>query len=138
MVGGRMIDKEGKSKYLYQTRFAEAACVSANDTQEQAYSKIRYVWDNNENLLKCTSGAFDVARGGLLKYAFSGEFDDFIDDAIRWQVNLNSIDESDQRTVLDYFTYYIDKNKGNALEQRYRNYYDKLRSAGAKHRVELK
>ncbi|MNI27394.1 hypothetical protein D3C73_811290 [compost metagenome] len=75
--------------------------------------------------------------GNLLKYVVSYRFTEFIDDAIRWRLPLNKIDYTDNRTLLDYVKYHTVKNKGNALEELYQVYYDKLRSAGAKHRTEL-
>lgn len=136
-ISGRMLDKDKKHKYLYQTKILEAACVGANDSQAVTSEKVSKAWAMFESDMLCTTPAFDVPQGSILKYAFHQEFDDFLNDAIRWKVDLNSVDSSDGRTLLDYVQDYVMKNKGNDLEQRYANYYLKLREAGAKHRSEL-
>jgi hypothetical protein len=132
-----MPDRTGKQKYLYQSKFYQAACVLPEEPLTVAAAKIRQVWDAYPEKLRCTSGGFDVVEGNILKLAFSGEFEEFLNDAIRWKVNLNIVDPSDNHTVLDYVEKWIGINKGNSLEQRYKNYYTKLREAGALHQKEL-
>ena len=89
------------------------------------------------NLAVCNNTQFDVTDGSILKYAVTTYFDDFIDDIIRWKINLNKVHASDNRTLLDYIQYQMEHNKGNALENKFRYYYNKLKAAGAKHRSEL-
>lgn len=142
IVSGRMVDKsiDGDYKYLYQRRIYEAAKVDkSRESKEAAAKKIADMWGVCEklNLLNCNSTQFDVMDGNLLKYAVSYRFTEFIDDAIRWGLPLNKIDYTDNRTLLYYVDYHAVKNKGNALEELFQVYYDKLRSAGAKHRTEL-
>lgn len=132
-----MPDRNGKNKYLYQTKIYEAACVTDADTRDAINRKVREVWRISKEKLKCNATSFDVVDGNVLKYAFSEEFADFLDDAIAWGVDLNQVDDSDHQTVLDYIESYIDKYRGGSLEQRYRNYYMKLRDAGARHAREL-
>lgn len=137
MVSGRMKDSSGKNKYLYQTKFQEAACIQSSDSEEQKNQKIREAWTKYESDLKCNSTQFDVMDGSLIKYSVSYRFDEFIDEVIKWKINLNKVDETDGRTPLDYIKYHIEKNKGNALEEKFQIYYDKLKAAGAKHKSEL-
>jgi hypothetical protein len=142
MVSGRMKDNmsDGNYKYLYQRRIYEAAKVNrAVDSKETIIRKISTMWSVAEQLklLNCNSTQFDVMDGNLLKYAVSYRFSEFIDEAIFWKVPLNRIDITDDRTLLDYVQYHVNKNKGNALEGLYQIYYDKLRLAGAKHSTEL-
>lgn len=142
IVSGRMKDKSPETgyKYLYQRRIYEAANVDkAVDDKETIAKKIRSMWTVSEQLklLSCNSTQFDVMDGNLLKYAVSYRFTEFIDEAISWRIPLNKVDYTDNRTLLDYVQYHVTKNKGNALEELYQIYYDKLRSAGAKHRSEL-
>ena len=54
-----------------------------------------------------------------------------------WKVNLNKVDKTDGRTVLDYIKDQIERNKGLATEPVLQGYYNQLKKAGAKHRVEL-
>ncbi len=136
---GRPFYETRPFNYLYEKRFHDAACVLESDSEEIAFEKIRNVWSiYEEEYLHCTNIQFDVSRGHLLKYAVASAFDHFIDDAIKWGVNLNKVDESDGRTVLDYIRFHMNVNKGTAMEQRLKSYYDKLRAAGAKHKAELK
>jgi hypothetical protein len=72
-----------------------------------------------------------------VKWAVSYKFYDFINDIIKWGINLNRVDEADGRTALDYALFHIQRNKGNAMEPVYQDIYDTLRKAGAKHRREL-
>src|SRR5690606_25460053 len=99
--------------------------------------KIRDTWMVMEDELVCDSTQVDVLKGNILKYAVSNKFDDFIEDAIEWKVNLNHIDHSDNRTVLDYISFHIERNKGNALEPIFNHYYKILKRSGAKHKSEL-
>lgn len=137
MVSGRMKDSSGKNKYLYQTRFQESACIQSSDSEEVKAQKIKEAWSKYEDDLKCNSTQFDVMDGSLIKYSVSYRFDEFIDEVIKWKINLNKVDATDGRTPLDYIKYHIEKNKGNALEGKFQIYYDKLKAAGAKHKSEL-
>jgi len=139
MVGNRMPAPKphGEIVYRYQLALREAACVAENEVPSKVSEKVRLAWQASENLLVCNSVQFDVMAGNLLKFAVSKKNDDFIDDVIGWGVNLNRIDPSDQRTVLDYIKFHIDRNKGNELEGKFEIYYNQFRKAGAKHSSEL-
>lgn len=136
MVGSRMKDKIS-GEYLYKNRIFEAACIDENDSEEIKFQKIRKMWAAMEEEFVCDSTQFDVLKGNILKYAVSSKFDEFIEDLIEWRVNLNRVDSSDNRTVLDYISFHIDRNKGNALEPLFQHYYKILSKAGAKHKHEL-
>lgn len=137
MVGSHMKDRSGKNEWLYQTRFLEAACVEQNDSEEIKNQKIRETWHLLEDDLIANSSQFDVVDGNILKYAASTKNDAFIRDAIKWGVNLNRVDPSDNRTVLDYISFHIERHKGNALEGMFAHYYKLLKAGGAKHKNEL-
>jgi hypothetical protein len=139
MVSNQMKDNtpNTKNQYLYQKKFQEAACVTENDSEQKKIEKIRETWNKLENDLVCNTVAFDVLDGNILKYAVSTKFDDFVDEAIAWKVNLNKVDSTDNRTVMDYIKFHIEKNKGNELEKMFQHYYYKLKKAGAKHQAEL-
>lgn len=139
IVGNHMPDKSGEYKFLFQRRFYESACVRSSDSTESKNKKLQEVWRAGQgNYLACTGADFEVLKGNILKYAIAAKFDEFIDEMIRWKVDLNIVDDSDKNTVLDYVTYQIDKNKGNESEIIYQLYYIKLRQAGAKRAAELK
>ena len=124
--------------YAYQRKILDAACVLHTDTGGTVNKKVRAMWSASRDKLKCESVQFDVTGGNILKYAVSTKFDEFISDAIWWGVDLNWVDKSDDRTVLDYVSFQIEQNKGKNIESLYANYYKTLRKAGAKHRHELK
>jgi len=123
---------------MYQRKILDAACVDVSkDNEEQISQKIRRMWSASKTQLKCNNAQFDVADRNVLKFAVSSLFTDFLDDAIYWKVELNQVDQIDQRTVLDYVQFQIERNQGSSLESRFRNYYRMLREGGAKHKSEL-
>lgn len=127
-----------KYQYYYQRQVFEAACVAPSDPAEVRNRKIAQMWKRFEDKeLVCNNLQFDVANGSVIKYAASRGIDPFIRDVIRWQVNLNKVDKTDKRTVLDYVQAHADRAKGMETEKTLRRYYDMLRKAGAKHRHEL-
>lgn len=138
-IGNKMEEeeKDGPHKFVYQTKFHEAACVRAGDSETVRQQKIRETWNKFENEFKCNSPRFDVRDGNLLKFAAHKEFESFLyEAAVIWKVNLNKVD-ADGLTVLDYLKKKIEENKGNPFEPKFRTYYNMLDKAGAKHRTEL-
>ena len=130
----------GGYKWSYQRKVLEASCADINsDSKNVLTEKIQSMWAEYERTkgYYCNSIRFDVPRGNIIKYAVNNGFDQFLYDMIEWKIDLNKVDETDKRTVLDYVEYQIGRNKGNALESRHRGYYDLLRKAGAKHAREL-
>ena len=138
-IGSRVRDKQpiGPSEYLYYRRILEASCVDADDSEQIAQKKIQAMWLEFEPEMVCASTIFDVVHGSYLKYAVATKFNEFLENAIEWQVNLNKVDPSDGRTVLDYVAFHQGKNKGNVVEKKLNYYYEILREAGAKHKSEL-
>ena len=129
---------QGHFVYKYQRKFLEAACVDVNkDSEAVIAQKISKVWKENESTLICNNTKFDVGNGNIIKFAVNLKFDSFITDMTYWKVNLNKVDETDGRTVLDYIKVQIERNKGLVSEPVLQGYYNQLKKAGAKHRVEL-
>lgn len=126
--------------YMYVRKFYEAARIdTAKDDEATVVRKIGNMWNIflQTNMYVCNNTQFDVVDGSVLKYAVTTFFEEFINDIIKWKLSLNRIDDFDKRTLLDYVQYQIDNNKNNALESKFRHYYNKLRAAGAKHKWEL-
>ena len=124
--------------YLFQKKIYEAAWVDFyKDSREVAFAKIRRMWLQYEDKLVCNGLNFDVINGNLIKYAINTKFDDFIDVVSEWGINLNKVDESDGRTILDYTSYHMKRNEGTEVATRLKSYYDTFRKAGAKHKHEL-
>ncbi len=129
---------QGRFVYKYQRKFLEAACVDVRkDSEEEISKKISSVWKENEATLICNNTKFDVANGSVIKFAANLKFDEFMIDMTIWKVNLNKVDEMDGRTVLDYLKTQIERNKGMASEPVLQGYYNMLKKAGAKHKLEL-
>jgi hypothetical protein len=137
-IGTASTDNTARYQFTYQRIISDAACVTPEDSEEEAGRKIREMWTQYEDKLICNNTRFDVQNGSMLKFAASARFEDFLFDAsMIWKVNLNRVDPSDGRTVLDYVQKEIERNRGTSIESKLESYYDMLRTAGAKHRSEL-
>jgi hypothetical protein len=129
---------QGRFVWKYQRKLLEAACIDVKkDSEEEIGKKIAKVWKDNESTMICNNTKFDVANGNIIKFAVNLKFDEFLIDVSQWNVNLNKVDATDGRTVLDYVQMQIDENKGLASEPVLKRYYDMLKKAGAKHKKEL-
>lgn len=127
-----------KYKYLYQRKILEASCAEVGkDSEAEVAKKVATMWKKFESELHCSNTQFDVSKGSLIKFAVAQSFDTFIYDVTDWKIDLNKVDASDQRTVLDYVRDQKTRLKGTALEETMQEYYEVLREAGAKHKSEL-
>lgn len=139
-IGSRTKDPNpiSDSKHMYYRRIMEASCVdTTKDTEKTTQEKIKKMWAKFDSEMTCDNMQFDVTRGNYFKYAVATRFDEFLENVADWQVNLNKVDPSDNRTVLDYIKHHMEQNKGNSVEKKLKYYYDLLREAGAKHKSEL-
>lgn len=126
-----------KYVYAYRRKIFEAACVDLKDKEDVRRKKIQDMWKKLESKLICNNSQFDVINGSIIKYAASSMYDQFLDDVIYWGVDLNKVDETDGRTVLDYLRDTIKRYRGMSTGKILQDYYDMLREAGAKHKSEL-
>lgn len=142
MVDLGIYDKDPESPYLYayQRIFHEAACVDPEkDSEAEVRARIQKLWRENSDKLLCDTARLNVANGNILKFAAHRGLGQFIIDAAeKWQVDLNIIDKSDGRTVLDYIRDEIAITATPHFQAKLQSYYDTLRKAGAKHSAELK
>ena len=141
-VGGLEPDDEVASgptyRYYYQRQVFEASCVVPGDPVDIRNRKIAQMWKRFEDKeLTCNNLQFDVVNGSVIKYAASRGIDSFMRDVTQWGIDLDKIDKSDNRTILDYVQVKLERAKGGSLERTYRFYYDILRKAGARHRHEI-
>lgn len=138
IVANKNLDEApiSKNEYLYNRQILEASCAE-NDTRAVQIEKISKLWPLIEDRLSCNLPNFEVANGNILKVAVNSLFNEFLFDAARWKMDLNVVDKSDGRTLLDYISDQIKKNEGTSLEPILRSYYDRLKRYGAKHRSEL-
>ena len=132
--------QEGSAeRYLYQTNILAAACVTADGGSESSARKIQHLWDREADSFHCSANEFNVPHGSILKYAVSRQSKAFLNDAIyTWKLNLNQVDASDGRTVLDYIDDEMAKvsrdNPRHKFLERYRKIFV---SNGAKHASEV-
>lgn len=132
------LDAKGKYTYMYQRMILDAACADEfKDSEEVIAEKIRNMWVKLADNMVCKSLNFDTPGAHVLKFAVSSSFDNFINDAIRWKVDLNLIDKKDNKTVLDYVKARMDSYEGSLIGDKMKIYYKMLRDAGAKHKSEL-
>jgi hypothetical protein len=133
----------GDCSYMCQRKIYDAACVDLQkDSEALMKRKIQEMWRIDEargdrSKLKCHNLQFDVIDGNILKFAMSTRFQEFLEDAENWGVNLNRVDASDRRTVLDYVKDELDRTSSPSIRSTLQVYYNTLRRAGAKHRSEL-
>lgn len=142
MIGDRTASEVdgSKLKYMIEDCFYAAAKVDRSTDNDEAISKkISAMWKvyQQTGYTGCNASTFDIREGNILKYAVADKFEEFLEDAIKWKLDLNKVDFYDQMTLLDYIEYNISRAKGSALEARYQKYYNMFRKAGAKHKKEL-
>lgn len=141
LVSEKLEDDESEyNLYLYQTRIYDAACVDiANDSPEEVKRKVQ-VWWNKYRLhlrLKCDTLAF--RRASLIKYAIQQLSSEFIEDVTNtWGLDMNFIEPEDGKTVLDYLSDQINKEREDSpVKPILKRYYEKFKKTGAKHSWEL-
>ncbi|WP_298095915.1 hypothetical protein [Brevundimonas sp.] len=118
----------------WEAKVYAAAGVSPSDPPEQIQVRVRALFD--QHMPHCDG--FDVRRGNLLKYAINQGTTAFIYTATWvWRIDLNQVDVSDGKTVLDYAYAGIQRWRGTPEESLYQNYFDELSRGGAKTRVQL-
>lgn len=124
--------------YLYEQMVFAGAGIEPGVAPEERNRRIRALFAEKLPGFYCNNNFFDISGGHVAKYAVANKFDDFIYDLIAWGVvELNLVDEADGETLLDYVEFHLNKSRGGALEPILRNYYDRLRAAGALHAREL-
>ncbi len=140
-VSDRRQDTREDSPYEYEfeERINKLACVDiTKDSPETINKKIHDWWVQNERKVICYGASFNVAGGNLLKLAAYTAFTEVLVRAVYdWKIPLNTVDESDGLTTLDYIKDEIAKSKDQPKEKALKSYYNLLRKAGAKHKSEL-
>lgn len=126
--------------YRYQQMLADVAGVGSTDPADLYNAKIARWVDSNMPKLLCNSINFNPRNGNLLKLAVARQNNSFIDDALTdWKINLNQIDATDGKTVLDYIE---DRKASSGTESSFgktlQRYWTKFRAAGAKRAAELR
>lgn len=130
---------DGNFEYVFQEVMYKAACIDIETMSDKEIGeRLRKWWDLYKDKLLCDSMQFNVTYGSVFKYAINVGVTAFIDEAIYYKLDLNFVDEADNRTVLDYTRDELKKHdEKSAIGKTLQEYYTKLRKAGAKHRSEL-
>jgi len=132
------INPNSPNSYAYQTSLYWSADVNPDrDDPAEVRRKLQLWWSIYDSQMTCNSVNFNVPNGSVLKFAISRRFDEFIDDVAAWRVDMNIVDRTDNRTVLDYIEDETVRLAGTAAERTLRRYYRTLRDTGARHRREL-
>ncbi len=125
--------------YRFESHIFHWAGVTPIDSESQMSAKIRKFFDGSGSRLVCNQANFNPRNGNIFKLAIARQSNRFIDDVVRWSVDLNQVDAVDGRTVLDYIR---DRRaavgEGSSFGQTLGRYYNKFRAAGAKHASELR
>lgn len=127
--------------YNYQLKILDAARVNIeSDSETELAKKVSGMWKvcDELDLMLVENTKFDVPNGSLIKFAVCLKFDEFITDVVDWKVDLNKVDAADGRTVMDYLLEHIKRSEGLPYQKSLEKYYEKLRKAGGKHRIDLK
>lgn len=126
-------------RYVWLVKLAQVAQAEGPIDSAEEVGRLQRAWQrfDDRDLLGCDSVQFDVANGSILKYAAIRNHDAFVHFAAEWKLSLTKVDKADNRTILDYLQYHMARARGTELEKSLRQYYEKLRKAGAKHRSEL-
>lgn len=128
----------GQYDWKWQRKMFEAACVDAiKDSEEEIGRKISSMMKQHEAKLEVNNTKFDVSNGNIIKFAVNLKFDEFLIWMAKWKVDFNKVDVTDGRTVLDYVSDQIIRNKGLPQEPVLKGYYNMIKKAGGKHKYEL-
>jgi len=121
-------------EYMFEQRLFETAGGDIKlGLVESEKIKVRNFWDKNKLKLECTS-----SNGNALKLAIERSFFMLILHlADEYQLDLNFVDPSDNRNLLDYVNHEIKRidpsdNKDNPATLKLRNYRHHLINKGAK------
>lgn len=111
--------------YAYQSVIYQAACVdTVFDTPEQISEKVRKLWVLFDQKVRCTQS--DGANDPILKYAIAKFNGDFIDDAVKWNVDITKV--YDGETIVQFAKRKHDQARNIDHKKLYKEYYEKLRA----------
>ena len=124
--------RAGNSRF--NAKILRAARVLPSDTDGELRSKVAALFAAAMPLCD----GFNLRDGSILKYAVAARTYEFLFNAANsWDVDLNRIDASDGRTVIDYLDNEISKNLGRPAESELQSYRDILVRAGARTTAQL-
>ena len=135
-ISGLCSAVRGGQSDRYQQKIEDAAGVTPSDSPELRRQKTADLFAHR--MPTCDGADFSVSHGNILKYAVSVRTFDFINlAAYTFDADLNAVDSSDGRTVLDFVDDEISRNVGRPAEDELRYYRDFLVGAGARTTAQL-
>lgn len=125
-------------RFEYERYMREAACADkAPLDSEENMTRLRKLWSDNPSAFTCDSTDFDVANGSLLKYSVSSRSMNFLNSAYKWKLDVNRVDKTDGRTLMDYLYKEVLRNRGTNMEPQLQQLVDAFRKAGGKFQCEI-
>lgn len=125
-------------EYRYEKRLWEIACADPLvDDFETAKKKIQVMWEKYKKQFTCDTLGFNVQNGSFLKFAISSSMPSVIETmASTYELDINFIDPSDGKNLLDYVNGEIERRKnlvnGESAVAVYQRYKNSLILLGAK------
>lgn len=119
---------------VYLNRLKHDACVDSNDSSIVEAAKVSELWHFLEktNNLSQLDTSQDLINRNVLRSAIAKKDDLFINNVLKWKVNLNKPDV-DGLTLLDFLKLQKEKSISSVEKNAYNRYYNLFKSAGAKH-----
>lgn len=106
------LDDEETGMPLYLLTLQRISCAE-NDPEPLAKIKVKKMWDNNAERIKCYLRSLSLANHNILKYAIHKSHADFVRDLVQtYNVNVDFVDPRDNKTALEFC-----KEKLSSLEQ---------------------
>lgn len=97
-----------RKDYAYEDRLWLMSGINSGDSRLVIIAKVQKMMYNNWKSCKCNSTSFGVRDGNLLKYSVNRKFENFVDDMVEtYGIDINRIDPSDGKTLLDFMDYEI-------------------------------
>lgn len=125
-------------EYRYEKQLWEMACADPLvDDFETAKKKIQAMWEKYKKQFTCDTLGFNVQNGSFLKFAISSSMPSVIETlASTYELDINFIDPSDGKNLLDFVNSEIERRKnlvnGESAVALYQRYKDALIMLGAK------
>ncbi len=122
----------------YVKIITENTCIKNDDSDDVKAAKISAFWHYLEqrNFLSQSTPTPEISNKHILKAAVFLLDTNLIRNVIKWKLNLNYIDTDDQ-TLLDYVKFKVSESTSRDQRRAYNDIYNMLKSAGAKHRVDM-
>lgn len=99
------VKEDSQLRFGFQEHFWKMSCADPEkDTIETAKPKIQAMWNKNKENFKCTGNSEFYASGlNITKFSLDTGFSTFMIDAVKkFNLEMNFIDPTDKKTVMDF------------------------------------